>query len=451
MNSSKRLRVLICAGLPLLMTGVITHAAETSDSVPEPLTLDYALALADEAHPDIGLAQASLDMAAAQQLQAQSNDDLSVSLDARVRLVDPSPVLADKRTDDHHLGVYVQKRLYDFGYQSALEDVAIKELEGHQHTYLITRQQRRLDIMRRYFDVVTADLEFFRYNEEMAVAFIAFDRTRDRKKIGQASDFDVLEKEREYQRIRHLRFRSQNEQRRTRALLAIVMNRPGKLANTVSVPKLSMLEDKLPEYETIIADIQKVNPQLKAMQSRLDAALARVEMARNSDNPVIKAEFEAHQYSRVLGSSDIWRAGIKLEMPLYDGDRSKASLARAQAELYRTRMQYEDLSQAVKQQALELWLELDGLRSKRDEMHALNSFRELYLDRSRAYYELELKTDLGDAMVRVTEAQREAALVDFRIALAWGKLDALLGRLPALNRDAWKETQQTNSDAGESL
>jgi len=40
-------------------------------------------------------------------------------------------------------------------------------------------------------------------------------------------------------------------------------------------------------------------------------------------------------------------------------------------------------------------------------------------------YELEVKTDLGDSMVRVTEAEFQAMQTDFNIVLAWEKMDVL--------------------------
>ena len=56
--------------------------------------------------------------------------------------------------------------------------------------------------MQRYFNVVLADLQFYRYNEEMAVAYIQFDRIRIRQKLGQHTEVEVAEKEVEYNKIR---------------------------------------------------------------------------------------------------------------------------------------------------------------------------------------------------------------------------------------------------------
>ena len=56
-------------------------------------------------------------------------------------------------------------------------------------------------------------------------------------------------------------------------------------------------------------------------------------------------------------------------------------------------------------------------------------YRELYLDRSRALYELEVKTDLGDAMTEITAVNLDRARAEFAWLMTLAELDALRGRL----------------------
>ena len=51
------------------------------------------------------------------------------------------------------------------------------------------------------------------------------------------------------------------------------------------------------------------------------------------------------------------------------------------------------------------------------------------LDRSRALYQLEVKTDFGDAMIRSHEAHLDQMKNKFAIALTWARLEALLGKI----------------------
>jgi len=50
------------------------------------------------------------------------------------------------------------------------------------------------------------------------------------------------------------------------------------------------------------------------------------------------------------------------------------------------------------------------------------------LDRSRADYELELKTNLGDSMAQTLVASLRARRVEYRLALALARLEALAGK-----------------------
>jgi hypothetical protein len=56
------------------------------------------------------------------------------------------------------------------------------------------------------------------------------------------------------------------------------------------------------------------------------------------------------------------------------------------------------------------------------------------LERARAEYELELKTNLGNSMAETQVARLRKRAVEYRLALAWARLEALLGGPEALTR-----------------
>ncbi|MDH5180390.1 MAG: TolC family protein [Gammaproteobacteria bacterium] len=405
------------------------QAGETADKLPEPLTLEYALKLADEQTPELQRYQSDIDNAQADLRAAESLSGFKSSIEAQARWVEPADVVVGLGNEDHRYGITAKQNLYDFGRSSAAENAAQHRLAAGQLRYISARQRRRIEIMRRYFDVMLADLQFYRYNEEMAVAYIAMDRTRERRKLGQASDLEVLEKEVENQRIRHLRYQSQNEQRRARALLAQALNRPDQLSNTLTKPELPLLDRKLDEVENYQKQALDNNPLLKALQREVAAAEQSVTEARARYSPSLQGQAEAWSYTRELGSSDKWRAGVTLEIPLTTGGESDAQIARARARLYQARAALRERQFALQQAVLETWLDLENLRIKLDGMRANAQYRELYLDRSRALYEMEIKTDLGDAMVRVSEAERNLRETEYNIAVGWARLEALTGQM----------------------
>jgi outer membrane protein TolC len=136
-----------------------------------------------------------------------------------------------------------------------------------------------------------------------------------------------------------------------------------------------------------------------------------------------------------------------LEVPLCDGGLRDAEVARERARLHELQAQLGEEELRVRQTVLELWLELDLLRAQRDEVAALGHHRELYLDRSRALYEMEVNADLGDSMTLISDHRLRQAATDFSIALAWARLDALTGKTPDADQGAaGGETTTTNDN-----
>ena len=435
MSAYTALRPLVW-GVILLLGGLAQATGQQQtdsrpEPLPDPLTLEKALALADEPHPDLQIAEARVRAAEAELQGAQSDDDLDIYIEGAVGYLEPPDYALDQTKDENRLKISIDKTLYDFGRTSAASDAAARQLSSRKILYISARQQRRLDIMRRFFDVVLADLQFYRYNEEMAVEYVALDRLRDRRELNQVSDLDVLEQETAFQRARTLRTRSQNRQRQTRARLALALNRPGELPSTVVPPQLPQLDQQLPEVEQLQKLALVENPELKALREQLEASLALVDNARAGNNPSLNGRLEAGNYSREREQTRYgeWRAELSIKVPLYDGNRTDAGVAREKARLFETRSRLTRAEVNVRQQVLELWLRLDTLRAEREQRQTEKSYRELYLDRSRALYELEVKADLGDSMVRYTEAERNMVESDFEMALTWARLNALLGQL----------------------
>ena len=401
----------------------------TLKPLPEPLTLDLALSLIDQLHPDLRYVNADLQNAQSNLQQALSNNDLTANLKAKARWIEPSVLATNQTNEDHRLGIFVNKTLYDFGRSSARIDTAFQQVSSQNFQYLNAQQRHYISVMKRYFDVVLADMQFYRYNEEMAVAFNQFDRMSRREKLGQYTEIDVLEKEVEYQRILRLRTFSENQQRVSRSLLAQALNRPDNLPSTVVKPELDVVSRKLPEIEILQKLIKKNNPVLLALRASLLAANNSIVFARSGSKPTLTGGLEAFAYTRETASSNQWSAQLTLDVPLWSGGQVDAAVAKAKAAAYKIEAQLAQQELMAQQQVLELWMGIRTLKLKYKEVLVAMDFSELSLDKSRALYELEVKSDLGYSMVKFSEAERNVVQVNFDIALAWAQLDALTGNL----------------------
>jgi outer membrane protein TolC len=420
-------RLAFCPSALLCLFAMSIPIAQAVEPLPEPLTLEYALSLVDEGHPDLLAEQAEQARLSAQLQGVDARNALDISVEGRARWVEPPSIDNGDVVEDHKLSLYVRKPLYDFGRTEALRQAAQQASLGREHHYQAVRDNRRIAIMQSYFDVLLSDMESARDNEALALAFIELDRLRDRQELGQASDIAVLEAEAAYQRARYQLAQSESRQRATRARLANLLNRPGMLPSNLQKPALDYRQRELPEFETLVEQAMQRYPEILALRSELEAAQQRTEAASADHLPRLDGELEASNYAREIGSYDRWRAGVTLQIPIYSGGRVDASVADQRAQQYMVQARLDKARYDLRQNVLDLWLELQNLQLQRERAFSEQDFSELYLDRSRANYEMEFTADLGDAMVRLSEAQLGLAQVEYQLAIAWERLDALTG------------------------
>ncbi|HEU0187763.1 MAG TPA: TolC family protein [Gallionellaceae bacterium] len=410
---------------PVLLASLLLPAAASAET--GMLTLEAALASADAAHPDLQLAQAERDAAVAERDMAGARSDASVNLEGILRS-GSQPSWANDFAPDNSLRLTARKTLYDFGRSSAAEDAAQYELNAREADLLSARDRRRLDIMLRYFDVLLADLQYAADNELMAVYYVNFDQGNDRLARGQISAVELAELEARYQDALLKRNASAQRQRITRALLANAMNRPGDLPGELEDPKLAGNQRALPDYEKLLPLLRQNNPRLRAQQELLASAQKRMESARAESGPTLDAEVQAADFSRPAVTRDHLSAGLILSWPLYQGNRTDSRVAREQAQFYRLQAGAEKLQMELTQALLEAWLDVSQLQGNGRRAARKNSdFRDMQLERSRGLYELEMKSNLGTSMVETAEANLRTRRNEYQLALAWARLDALLG------------------------
>lgn len=394
----------------------------------KPLTFAEVLAAADTNHPDLDVIEAERDAAVADELAAGSRRDASLNVEGILRSGKPTTGNGGF-SEDNSLRLTGRKPLYDFGRTGAAEAAAKLETAARDANLLDARAARRLDVMARYFDVLLADQQYAADNEYMAVAYVTFDNAKDRFKLGQISAAEVAELEHRYQEALVKRNASQVQQRVARSQLANAMNRPGQLPVDLEDPPLPGNNRALAEYEALLPIMLENNPRLAAQSRLLGAAQQRLEGVRAENRPMLDAEVEAADYSRTATTRDRLRAGVVLNWPLYQGSRTDARIAREQAQFHKLQAGYDKLKMLLSQALLENWLEIEQLqKTVRGAAKKQTEYRDLALEKRRAIYELELKTNLGDSMAATVEARLRERRVEYQLALAFARLEALLGK-----------------------
>ena len=392
------------------------------------LTLEAALASIASAHPDLLLAQAERDSAIADRDIAASRLDSSVNFEGILRNGSRNNTLQEF-APDNSVRLTARKTLYDFGRSSAAEQAGYSELKAREADIVTARDRRRLEVMSRFFEVLIADMQFTADNEMMAVIFVGFDQGKDNFRAGKISSIELAELEARYQDIMVKRTASAQRQRITRALLANALNRPGNLPGDLEDPKLEGNERALPEYEFLLSSMLANNPRLLAQQEMLAASQQRLESLRAEKGPLLDAEVQAADFSRSAVTRDNLSAGLILSWPLYQGSRADARVAKELAQFNRLQAGSEKLKMELTQAMLESWLEIVQLKSAvRSAAKKHADYRDLVLERSRGLYELELKSNLGTSMADTVEANLRTRRTEYLLALAFARLEALLGR-----------------------
>ena len=406
-------------------------AAEQS-AMPEPLTLEYALSKASRAEsPEIMNYSAQRQMALAEQDLAVSEQGVFVEINGRLRYVDPSPIVPSSETNDSKLSLDIYKRLYDFGRTRSNIDASKANLASVDALYTDYLSKRTVGILQAYFNVLLADIIFNHANEAMAVDYINLDKIRSRFELGQVSDVDFLAVENDYRKTRRDRNQSLSDQRKTRHRLAQLIN-PGQLSVDLDMPDLNKLQQlsaarELSDIEPLYELAFKQNPRVISLDHQLESVRLKLNGFQAEKYPVISAHLQAADYARDLGSSDKYRAGIEVRVPLYQAGQENAKIKRAAGRLIQLEAEKLQIKQELEQQILDAWLKISDLKQQFSDPDFTMDFRDLYLERSRALYELEVTSDLGDAMVELTQAQLFKMQTIFELAVTWAKLDSLLG------------------------
>jgi len=411
-------------GLWLTLGLMLGQPAMAADS---PLTLDAVLAYADQAHPDLDAAQAEANLAQASQLLAKSQNDLRITLDASLR-TGRNP-LDGGYTDDNFASLGARKLIWDGGRNKLASDAAALEAEGRQTQYLDAIAQRRLALMNRFFDVLLTDMQYAVDSELTAVAYVSFGNGKDRLQVGELSSVALAEMEARYQDIRVKREDDLRQARSKRALLANAMNRPGELPSELVEPTLQDNDRPLPALNDLQAALEADNPRLQAQKRLLAAAQKRLEAQRAANRPNLELEAGTATYRRATATRDNIHFGLNLTWPLYQGHQTDALVAQEQARFQLLQAQYERLRLDLGQALRDSFEEIDYLRTAARPAAEVNAnYRDQRLERARAEYEMELKTNLGTGMADIQAARLRRKAVDYQLALAWERLNGLLGR-----------------------
>jgi len=412
----------------ILLAGHSAVADAGQEPLPQPLRLESALAVIDADYPSLRRARALREKAERELEAEQAAMDIELEARLEARWIDPNDRAPVEGNDDSRAVVNARKLLSDFGHSSNRIAASQRQADLSLAEEELSHARHRLAVLQRYFDVLLADLAFARDNEAMASAFVRQNRARERNDLGQVSDIDLYEIEALYQTARGVRLRALQEQRRARAELGEILNRPGEAPAQVLGPALPLALPKLPDIGSLLEAVNGQSPEIVIRRGEVEVAQRRVAAARTQHRPRLSAEAQVGTWAREFGGDrNPAGVGLVLEIPLYQGRRLSAAVGQATADRHKAQADLDLAMTEVRSAVRDLFYEIEALLIQRDEATARMDYRELYIDRARALYDLEETADLGDSMGQQSAAAHFNAATEYALALAFERLALMVG------------------------
>ncbi len=284
------------------------------------------------------------------------------------------------------------------------------------------RQAVARDVTVAFYDVLLAKELAGIARQNLAQKERHLEEARRRFEAGVATDFDVLSAEVAVANARPEVIRSENLVRTARQRLAFLLAEEGEVEAEGS---LEAAPQELPAYEEVVRSALARRPEVVEISHQRKVAEEVVRIQGAGDRPRLDLSASWGRTDLAVGelgtAGTVWRAGVYLSFPVFDGFRTRAKVAAAASDLRSVGIGEAQLRQAV---ALEARAALDAAQEAAEIVHATEGTvtqAERLLAMAEEGFELGVKTrlEVEDAAVNRTAARVNLAKArrDFLVAL----------------------------------
>ncbi len=402
---------------------MLALSATWIQALPNPLKLDQAIKISAKKNLFQQQQQLNIDHT---QLQLNDLNNL-YGTEATLDLELASRSNYSAASNNSHAFVYLKKTLFDqqieINKSAQLSNIAnaISTLEQIQH-------DKTLDIMRGFFDVVLADMTYETALEKLAMAAIREGRVKDDYDVKDASEVELLEKQTHTQVSQIERIKAESAQIKTRAKLAQLLdidyaNRPD---DVVKPDYRQLFKKEIFEFEHYQQALNN-NLKLKQLQQSLTAIKAQISQEKDNLGIVLSSNARLGDQAYQREKNGHWRVGLNLSMPFGTDTKQTNKISKLQLNARQKQLEIEQYQQTIEATALDYYLALKSLRQIHKALLIELDYRDLYLEKARANYEMEIKSDIGHAMVNVTDSERKLAENEFNYVITLKQLHHLIG------------------------
>lgn len=326
--------------------------------------------------------------------------------------------------------------LYTGGRVAGLEAAARAERRAAGSDRAAGETDLALEVTVAYWSLVTAQDEARVLADSLGAYEAHLADARNRQKVGLAASNEVLAVEVERDRAELSRIRARNDAELASARLARLLDLPAG-SRVVAVDPLEAAPRPSPDVEALVAEALRARPERAALEARVATAESRATVERSASRPQVALSGGldyANPNRNIVPPEatwdDTWDVGVAVRLRLYDGGRTAAASARAEAAALALRRRLDDLDRAIRLDVTSRALDVRTAEAAiAVSERALASAREnLRVSRDRYREGVIPSSELLDAEVALLRAglDRTRALAGLRIALAG--LERAVGR-----------------------
>ncbi|HVK94312.1 MAG TPA: efflux transporter outer membrane subunit, partial [Noviherbaspirillum sp.] len=283
--------------------------------------------------------------------------------------------------------------------------------EASEATYRSVLLALQADVAQTYFRLRAADAELAFLNETVRLREENVRINQRRYELGDLGELDLTRARTELSTTRSEAIALERQRAQLEHALAVLLGKPAAAFNANSNPLLA--SSALPGIPAgLPSTLLERRPDIAAAQRAMMAANARIGVARSAMFPALQLTAAGGGLSEDLSdvfkwSSRSWMVGLLMSLPIIDGGRTQANIARSEAALEESVAGYR---QSVLTAFAEVEDNLVGLRTLTGQAEAIDDA--VASARRSAELANTLYTAGRSSYIDVLDAQRNLATVE---------------------------------------
>ena len=334
--------------------------------------------------------------------------------------------------------VTMRQRLYAGGGVRAAMDMADRQVAIMGETERETRQLVVAAVEERFYDLLLA-------GELLKVGHLAIERSRQnlhqivsRKQAGRASEFDRLRAQVQVSSMRADSIRSENDLRLAamalKDIVGIEIDQPLEVRGTFRIGTPLDINDLQGLIDRGVAN----RPELARIIRQLEYQERNIEFERAAGRPLLdlvatgQTQFQSNEFD--LADKEwrkSWNTGVVLNIPIFDGKRTGARVARAKQSLRRVEYERQRLEREVHLQVQQAYYDVEEaserIQANRDAV--LQAEQGLRMAESRYANGAGTLLEVLDAQLALIQTRTENAMARRDRGLALMRLERSVGVL----------------------